>query len=194
MSKLSEVLDEAENAKTSIELLEKFVKYARRLLTKKRQKELIDLMFREILKGEAGDMDVATSAMNELQKLGASSGDFEKAKRYLSLATKVPAKKGRTCKESGREEGSTCEEGCTGQEGNARDEGRTGQEGCACEEGGDGEEADCKEARSQESSKEGGAPSARCACGTCCSEDHAESGGSMAVPNREQAVTVGGDW
>ena len=93
MPKLSEVLDEAENAKTSIELLEKFVKYARRLLTKKRQKELIDLMFREILKGEAGDMDVATSAMNELQKLGASSGDFEKAKRYLSLATKVPAKK-----------------------------------------------------------------------------------------------------
>jgi hypothetical protein len=81
-------------------LLEKFVKYARRLLTKKRQKELIDLMFREILKGEAGDMDAATAAMKELQKLGVSSGDFEKAQRYLSLATNAPAKKAASTKKA----------------------------------------------------------------------------------------------
>lgn len=93
MPRLSEIIDEAENAKTSIELLEKFVKYARRLLTKKRQKELIDRMFREILKGGSGDMDAATAAMKELQQLGVSSGDFEKAQRYLLLAKKVPAKK-----------------------------------------------------------------------------------------------------
>ena len=96
MSKLNDVLDEVGNAKTTVELIEKFIKYARKLLTKKRQKMLIDEMFREILKGQSGDLDAARAAMRELDKLGNTSREFEKARSLYDKA-KTPAKKPASC-------------------------------------------------------------------------------------------------
>jgi hypothetical protein len=105
-----------------------------------------------------------------------------------------PSQEGCTGEEGGAREEGGGQEGRTGQEGGAREEGGTGEEGGAREEGGTGEEGGGEEAERQEAcckegSKEGGTRDPRCPCCVSACENNSESGGGLAVPDGQQALS-----
>jgi len=93
------------------------------------------------------------------------------------------SEEGCTREEGGAREEGGSQEGCAGQEGGAR------EEGCTGEEGGGGEEARNEEAGCKEGSKEGGTRDPRCPCCVSACENNSESGGSLAVPDGQQALS-----